>query len=371
MLLHNDFIHHITTMSSTSRDLTPVVPKKNRALFLYLIALMSLVVLLAIMPVSLGSGLISPFPPDPSILPLGAASFLRMWTEPVMFWASVTGFPLLAGLLLRFTGIMYSSLAGLLLGLASYGMLQAQARGLYEGQILAFDLTVAPLLTGALVILSITAFSGIIQLGAQSTAARRLLSSSALALLLPTLYYASLYLSELAELDIDSILYGVFLLPLAVWLIKGCFTLKNYDLTLDSRDGEGESCTSKVSCIICHIIAMLSPIMLYSLQIYVLLNLFRAISTQLQPVNYALLMLAVMGGLLVLRIIGTIIVNRQRRFSVILALLTASFIPAKLADYLPLRRRPILFPCILVSFSMLLWFALMQYARHISFFFLF
>ncbi len=358
---------------SPSRDLTPVVPKKNRALFFFLIGLMSLTVMLALMPTSLGISALTPFPADPSILPLGAASYMQLWAEPYALGAAVLGFPLLAGLLLRFVGIKYTALVALLLGLGSYGALQAELRELPVGQGMPLQLVHALLLTASLVLLSITCFSAMVQLGAQSTAARRLLSVSALSLVIPILYCIALFCSQWLDMNLGAILYGVFVLPLALWLLKGCITLKGYDLALDSRDSQ--QCLHSGN-ILCRLIALLSPLMLYSLQIFLILNLMKLTNHLVYRMDTPLQShwIAVGGVLLllfILRSVGVVILNKRGRLSVLLALLTASLVPAKLADFMSLRKHPLLYPCLLVSFSMLLWYAMMHWAGSIRFFYLF
>ncbi len=330
-------------------------------------------ILLAIMPESMGLLAISPLPADASILPLASSSFTWLWGEPYALLAALFAFPLLTGILLRYAGIKYTALVGVLLGLGSYAVLQSQVRQLLEGQSMDFSLAYALLLTASLVVLSITSFSGMVQLGAQSTAARRLFSISALSLLIPILYFLAQLSGECFEWGIQRIIYAVFLLPLALWLLKSCFTLKGYDLTLDSRDTQQARYSGSL---LCRLIALLSPLMLYNLQIILMLNLLKYVSGLFNKIESPLVShFAVLGAffvlLFVLRSIGTIILKKRGRLSIALALLTANLAPVKLADFVALRKHPIFYPCLLVSFSLLLWYALVLWAGSIHFFYLF
>ncbi len=354
-------------MASPSRDLTPVIPKKNRSLFFCLVGLMSITPLIALWPWLSSYTFFSAA--DPVHSAPAAPSFTLLMGAPEIMLCLLLGVSLVTALSLKKLGIRFTAISGLILSAISILWMIILEYARLNSDILP-PLHVYCAHVASIMILSITTFSGIVQIGAQKTCGRRLLTAAMLSPIVPAAFFLtnSLYLF-LFNSPATLIIYLIFTLPLMAWLIFRFLTMGNIDLSLDERDIPTSSCTSTSHCIACSVIAFISPVMIYSLSIYFSINLAALILGSSQSntfINFApFIILAVT---VLLRFFALTVYSKRRKLIVPLALLTGSIIPVKLAEYLPLRSYPILLPSLLVALSMLVWYAMITYAESIMIF---
>ncbi len=363
-------------MASMTRDLTPVIPKKNRSFYFCLVGLMSLAPLIAIFSILAGYQPLSPIPADTQMLPLATTGFIALWAQPVVMFSILLVIPLFTALLLQQGGIKLTAILGIIVGVVSIFSMIYDALGLAVrgDSYMYITITSAILQMSSIIMIMIASMSGIIQVGAQKTSGRRLLTAAMLSLFPAAVMYLLFYFCY--GWEYSSTLYLVSILALAAWVIYKFIKTAKPDLSLDARDIQTPSCESRARCIGCAIIAFLSPIMIYSLQIYFTLNLARLISSFTYSVesssdSFYLYSFSILAALIILRMYALFVYSKRGRLWVPVALLTGSLVPVKIAEYLPLRSFPILLPAILIPLSMLIWYVMMMLAKSVDFFILF
>ncbi len=223
-------------MSKPARDLTPVVPKKHRNLFLLSSLLLIIVGLMGPLASFEGDAEINHhlalyLSPIQNIL----VAVLPQLAPSMMLQVGLPASIVIAILLVQYCGKRCAMATGLSCAVASFA---GQLYSPLEGNLL---LAAGYLRMGAMIILLIAATSAIMELGPRKTAAKRLMLGFTLPImgLLP-LSFAALYLRGM-ELDWVNHSIGLLLCALAIpMLLKPSASLEEY-CTLDTAPNSLQS----------------------------------------------------------------------------------------------------------------------------------